>query len=67
MTEGRVEGFVVAKGGYCNVRVVRLQDMKVIERRGKEERGRTNRYPTMKSATLSVVLKDERLCFVIGG
>ena len=69
MTESRVEGFVVAKGGYCNARMVRWQDTRVIRRQGKGERGRgrTKRYPTMKSATPSVVLRDERLCFVIGG
>ena len=67
VTESRVEGFVVAKGGSCNARVVRLQDIRVIGRQGTGKRGRrrTERYPTMKSATPSVVLKDERLCFVI--
>ena len=53
MTESRVEGFVVAKGGYCNARMVRWQDTRVIRRQGKGERGRgrTKRYLTMKSAT----------------
>ena len=40
VTESRVEGFVVAKGGYCNARMVRWQDTRVIRRQGKGERGR---------------------------
>ena len=37
VTESRVEGFVVAKGCYCNARVLRWQDMRVIGRQRTRE------------------------------